>query len=138
MDVVERITGNRLMNNFNTIGGVRRDIDSTTAEKIKKTIAEVRKRASFYKTVFEEDPTVRLRTEGVGLLSKSDALKFCVVGPVARASGIAWDVRKDDPYAAYDEIPFNVISYNNCDSWARLMVRAEEVLESMDITNLRD
>ncbi len=133
MDVVERITGNRLMNGFNTIGGVRRDIDSTTAEKIKKTLKEVRKRASFYKTVFEEDPTLRLRTEGVGLLSKSDALKFCVTGPVARASGIAWDIRKDDPYAAYEEIPFNVISYNNCDSWARLMVRAEEVLESMDI-----
>ncbi len=133
MDTVERITGNRLMNGFNTIGGVRRDITPTTVEKIIKTMAEVRKRAIFYKTVFEEDPTVRLRTEGVGVLSKSDALKFCVVGPVARGSGIDWDVRRDDPYAAYDEIPFNVITYNNCDSWARLMVRAEEVLESMDI-----
>lgn len=133
MDIVERITGNRLMNGFNTIGGVRRDITPNTAEKIIKTIEEVRKRASFYKTVFEEDPTVGLRTEGVGVLSKSDALKFCVVGPVARASGIAMDVRKDDSYAAYDEIPFNVIGYDSCDSWGRLMVRAEEVLESMDI-----
>jgi Ni,Fe-hydrogenase III large subunit/NADH:ubiquinone oxidoreductase subunit C len=133
MDTVERITGNRLMNGYNTIGGVRRDITPTKAEKILKSIAEVRKRATFYKTVFEEDPTVRLRTEGVGMLSKSDALKYCVAGPVARASGIDWDVRRDDPYAAYDEIPFNVISYDNCDSWGRLMVRAEEVLESMDI-----
>jgi formate hydrogenlyase subunit 5 len=133
MDTVERITGNRLMNGFNTIGGVRRDITPNTAEKIKNTLKEVRKRASYYKTVFEEDPTVRLRTEGVGVLSKSDALKFCVVGPVARGSGIPMDVRKDDPYAAYDEVPFNVISHDSCDSWARLMVRAKEVLESMDI-----
>jgi Ni,Fe-hydrogenase III large subunit/NADH:ubiquinone oxidoreductase subunit C len=133
MDTVERITGNRLMNGYNTIGGVRRDISPNTVEKIKKTIKEVRGRAIFYKTAFEEDATVRLRTEGVGMLSKSDALKYCVVGPVARASGIDWDVRRDDPYAAYDEIPFNVISYDTCDSWGRLMVRAEEVMESMDI-----
>jgi Ni,Fe-hydrogenase III large subunit/Ni,Fe-hydrogenase III component G len=133
MDTVERITGNRLMNGYNTIGGVRRDITPNTIEKIKKTIKQVRGRATFYKTAFEEDPTVRLRTEGVGMLSKSDALKYCVVGPVARASGIDWDVRRDDPYAAYDEIPFNVISYDTCDSWGRLIVRAEEVLESMDI-----
>ncbi|TET26059.1 MAG: hypothetical protein E3J73_05155 [Candidatus Bathyarchaeum sp.] len=133
MDIVERITGNRLMSGFNTIGGVRRDIDPNTIEKTLKTVKEVRKRTTFYKKVFEEDPTLRLRTEGVGVLSRSDALKFCVVGPVARGSGIAMDVRKDDPYAAYEEIPFNVVSYKECDTWARLMVRAEEVLESLDI-----
>ncbi|MCJ7614549.1 NADH-quinone oxidoreductase subunit C [Candidatus Bathyarchaeota archaeon] len=133
MDIVERITGNRLMSGFNTIGGVRRDIDPNMIEKTLKTVKAVRKRATFYKTVFEEDATLRLRTEGVGVLSKSDCLKYCVVGPVLRGSGVASDVRKDDPYAAYDEIPFNVISYNECDTWARLMVRADEVLESLDI-----
>jgi formate hydrogenlyase subunit 5 len=133
MDIVERITGNRLMNGFNTIGGVRRDIDPNTIEKALKTVKDVRKRAIFYKNVFEEDATLRLRTEGVGVLRREDALKYCVVGPVARGSGIDADVRKDDPYAAYDEIQFNVISYNDCDTWARLMVRAEEVLESLDI-----
>jgi len=133
MDIVERITGNRLMSGFNTIGGVRRDIDPSTVEKTLKTVKDVRKRATFYKKVFDEDPTLRLRTEGVGVLSRADALKLCVVGPVLRGSGVASDVRKDDPYAAYGEIPFNVISYKECDTWARLMVRAEEVLESLDI-----
>jgi Ni,Fe-hydrogenase III large subunit/NADH:ubiquinone oxidoreductase subunit C len=133
MDIVERITGNRLMSGFNTIGGVRRDIDPNSIEKTLKTIKAVRKRASFYKTVLEEDATLRLRTEGVGVLSREDALKYCVVGPVLRGSGVASDVRKDDPYAAYEDIPFNVISYDECDTWARLMVRAEEVLESLDI-----
>jgi formate hydrogenlyase subunit 5 len=133
MDIIERITGNRLMCGFNTIGGVRRDIDPSTIEKTLKTVKDVRKRATFYKKVFDEDPTLRMRTEGVGVLSRADALKLCVVGPVARGSGIAFDVRKDDPYAAYGEIPFNVVSYKECDTWARLMVRAEEVLESLDI-----
>jgi Ni,Fe-hydrogenase III large subunit/NADH:ubiquinone oxidoreductase subunit C len=133
MDIIERITGNRLMSGFNTIGGVRRDIDSKTIQKTLNTIKAVRKRAVFYKKVLEEDATLRLRTEGVGILSKQDALNFCVVGPVLRGSGVASDVRKDDPYAAYDEIPFNVISYNDCDTWARLMVRADEVLESLNI-----
>jgi len=133
MDIIERITGNRLMCGFNTIGGVRRDIDPSTIEKTLKTVKDVRKRATFYKKVFDEDPTLRMRTEGVGVLSRADALKLCVVGPVARGSGIAVDVRKDDPYAAYGEIPFNVVSYKECDTWARLMVRAEEVLESLDI-----
>jgi formate hydrogenlyase subunit 5 len=133
MDIIERITGNRLMSGFNAIGGVRRDIAPNTVEKALKSVEEVRKRAKFYKTVFEEDMTLRLRTEGVGVLSKSDALKLCVEGPVVRGSGIAVDVRKDDPYAAYEEIPFNVICYNNCDCWARLMVRVEEVVESLDI-----
>jgi Ni,Fe-hydrogenase III large subunit/NADH:ubiquinone oxidoreductase subunit C len=133
MDIVERITGNRLMSGFNTIGGVRRDIAPSILAKARKNVEEVRKRAKFYKMVFEEDLTLRLRTEGIGVLSKSDALKLCVEGPVARGSGIAVDVRKDDPYAAYGEIPFNVICYKECDTWARLMVRAEEVLESLDI-----
>lgn len=133
MDIVERITGNRLMCGFNAIGGVRRDITPSTIEKTLQTVKAVRERAIFYKKVLEEDATLRLRTEGVGMLSREDALKLCVVGPVLRGSGVASDVRKDEPYAAYAEIPFNVISYNDCDTWARLMVRAEEVLESLDI-----
>jgi len=133
MDIIERITGNRLMSGFNTVGGVRRDLAPSNVEKTLKTIEAVRKRADFYLKVLEEDATLRMRTEGVGVLSKEDALKFCVAGPVARGSGLPADVRKDDPYAAYEEIPFNVVCYDECDTWARLMVRAEEVLESLNI-----
>ncbi|MCW4015865.1 MAG: NADH-quinone oxidoreductase subunit C [Candidatus Bathyarchaeota archaeon] len=133
MDIIEQITGNRLMSGFNTIGGVRRDINPNTVEKALKTVKAVRKRAVFYKNVFEEDATLRLRTEGVGVLSKEVALKLCVVGPVLRGSGVASDVRKDDPYAAYAEIPFNVPCYDECDTWARLMVRVDEVVESLNI-----
>jgi len=76
-----------------------------------------------------------MRTENVGMLSKLDALKLCVVGPVARGSDVKMDVRKDEPYAAYGEIPFRMIIYSEGDSWARLMVRLDEVSESIGIIN---
>jgi Ni,Fe-hydrogenase III large subunit len=74
-----------------------------------------------------------MRTKEVGVLSKQDALKLCVVGPVARGSGVDMDVRRDEPYAAYNEIPFKVIIYDEGDSWARLMVRLDEIVESVNI-----
>jgi len=135
LDVMEMITGNRILTDFITIGGVRRDLKPETHEKIKKPMKKLKKRMKFYKNIFEEDPTLRLRTKGVGILKPSSAKKMCVVGPVARGSGISLDIRRDDAYAAYDEIPFNVITYKDCDSWARLMVRVEEVVESIDIIN---
>jgi Ni,Fe-hydrogenase III large subunit/Ni,Fe-hydrogenase III component G len=135
LDTIEVITGNRILTAFNTIGGVRRDLKPGIPEKIKRTMNRLKKKMKFYKNVFEEDPTVRLRTKEVGILKPSSAKKLCVVGPVARGSGISMDIRRDDAYAAYDEIPFNVVTYKDCDSWARLMVRVEEIVESIDIIN---
>lgn len=133
LDLMEMLTGNRVVPAFNTIGGVRRDLKPGLNEKIQKILERLEKRMRFYKAVFQEDPTMRLRTEGVGVLKKSDALKLCVAGPVLRGSGIKMDVRKDDAYAAYDEIPLNMITYKECDSWARLMVRVDEIVESINI-----
>lgn len=74
-----------------------------------------------------------MRTKGIGRLGRPEALKLCVVGPVARASGVDNDVRRDDPYAAYEEAPFNVPVYDEGDVWARLMVRVDEVAESINL-----
>lgn len=133
LDLVEMFTGNRVMAEFNTIGGVRRDLSTELAEKSVKILEKLEERMRFYKTLFEEDPTSRIRTEGIGVLKKSDAQRLCVVGPVARGSGINMDVRKNDAYAAYDEIPFNVTVYKEGDSWARLIVRVDEILEGINI-----
>ncbi|MEM2560946.1 MAG: NADH-quinone oxidoreductase subunit C [Candidatus Bathyarchaeia archaeon] len=133
MDVIEMLTGNRVLTSYITIGGVRRDIEDKMIPIIKKELKNLRDKIPFYRDVLENDPTVKLRTKNVGVLTKEDALKLCVVGPVARASGIKMDVRKDEPYAAYDEIPFNIIVYDEGDSWARLMVRLDEINESINI-----
>ncbi len=133
LDLMEKATGNRVMAEFSTIGGVRRDLTSTLADEIERKLNSIKKRIKFYRKVFKNDPIINLRTRGVGVLKESDALKLSVVGPVARGSNVKVDVRKHDPYAAYDEIPFEEITYDDCDSWARFMVRLDELEESIDI-----
>jgi NADH:ubiquinone oxidoreductase subunit D len=71
--------------------------------------------------------------KNVGVLSREDALKLSVVGPVARGSGVDIDVRKDEPYEAYGEIPFKEIVYTSGDTWGRMNVRMDEVEESINI-----
>jgi len=133
LDLMEKLTGNRVMAEYSTIGGVRRDLNPSMADEIKNGLGVLKDRMSFYKKVFNDDPTFGLRTRGIGVLKKLDALKLSVVGPVARGSDVEIDVRKHDPYAAYDEIPFEEVVYKDGDSWARFMVRLDEVVESIDI-----
>lgn len=133
LDLTEKLTGNRVMAEFSDIGGVRRDLEPSLANEMKKRLEHLKDRLFFYKEVFSDDPTFGLRTKDVGILKESDALKLSVVGPVARGSGLKIDVRKHDPYAAYDEIPFEEVVYNEGDSWARFMVRLDETVESIDI-----
>jgi len=133
MDLVELLTGNRVLTSFITIGGVRRDIKESMVSEIKKVIDTLKEKLIFYREMFEDDPTFKARTKNVGVLGREDALKLCVVGPVARGSDVRIDVRKDDPYAAYNEIPFKIVVRSECDSWARFMVRLEEIGESIKI-----
>jgi formate hydrogenlyase subunit 5 len=136
MDTMELLTGNRVIASFVAIGGVRRDLKEEMMPKIKGGLATLKQRMGFYKNLLERDPTLKMRTERVGVLKRRDAIELCVVGPVARGSGVKMDVRKDEPYAAYEQIPFKLISHGEGDSWARLMVRLEEIGESIDILNL--
>ncbi|HIE18979.1 TPA: NADH-quinone oxidoreductase subunit D [Candidatus Bathyarchaeota archaeon] len=133
LDLTEKLTGNRVMAEYSTIGGVRKDLTPTLGDEIKKKLQEIKRRLNFYKEVFQSDPTIELRTKEIGMLSEEKALKLCVVGPVARGSGVKSDVRKHDPYAAYEEAPFKEILYKDGDSWSRLMVRLDEVDESIEI-----
>ncbi len=133
MDLTELLTGNRVIASSLTVGGVRRDLKETDVPKIKTQLVTLRKRMDFYQNLFKSEPSLRMRTRNVGTLSKEDALKLCVVGPVARASGVNMDVRKDEPYEAYGEIPFKLITRSEGDTYARLMVRLDEVTESINI-----
>ncbi|MEM2098256.1 MAG: NADH-quinone oxidoreductase subunit C [Candidatus Bathyarchaeia archaeon] len=133
MDLTELLTGNRVISSAMTVGGVRRDLKEAHIPKIKAQLADLRKKINFYKDLFENESTLKARTINVGILSKEDALKLSVVGPVARASGVNIDVRKDEPYEAYGEIPFKLITRNEGDTYARFMVRLEEITESINI-----
>jgi len=129
MDVLEIISGNRVNYSMNCIGGVNRDI--TQPDTVLAAVREIR--AGIEKTVipiFTANRTILARTRGVGVLTREDAVSYGVVGPIARASGLAIDVRQDFPYAAYEELGFKIVTQNTCDVMARVVVRALEMLES--------
>ncbi len=133
MDLIELTSGNRVYSSLMTIGGVRRDIREADIPKIKSTLKTLRGQLPFYRQVYQNEPSLKLRMVNVGVLKREDALKLSVVGPVARGSGVDIDVRKDEPYEAYSEIPFKEIVYKEGDTWARMNVRMDEVEESINI-----
>jgi NADH-quinone oxidoreductase subunit D len=133
MDILETLSGNRVHYAMNTIGGVRRDIDTTQKQKILSDLEILRKRTAYYTNIGTTEPTFVARIANVGRLSKQQALDLCAVGPVARASGVTADVRKDDPYAVYGEIPFEVVTADTCDVLGRAVVRVLELVQSYNM-----
>jgi Ni,Fe-hydrogenase III large subunit/Ni,Fe-hydrogenase III component G len=133
MDLIELTSGNRVYSSLMTVGGVRRDLKDSDIPKIKATLEDLRNKLPFYRQVYEDEPSLKMRMRNVGILKREDALKLCVVGPVARGSGVDIDVRKDEPYEAYGEIPFKEIVYTAGDTWSRMNVRMDEVEESINI-----
>jgi len=133
MKLTEDLTGNRVISAFVLVGGVSRDISPELIYKMKKHLPKLYGRVKQYRKMMEEDPTFTARTVNIGYLSKSRMLELGGVGPTARGSSVKMDIRSFDPYETYDEIPFNVIVYDEGDSWARFMVRVDEVLEAINI-----
>jgi Ni,Fe-hydrogenase III large subunit/Ni,Fe-hydrogenase III component G len=133
MDITEMLTGNRVISSSMTVGGVRRDISETDIPKIKTMLTDLRKKLPFYKRIYAEEPSLKMRMQNVGTLKRADALQLAIVGPTARGSDVDIDVRKDEPYEAYNEIPFKVITHTTGDTWARMNVRMDEVEESIKI-----
>jgi NADH-quinone oxidoreductase subunit D len=133
-DLFEEVTGNRIHYGHNTIGGVRYDIDEDISQKILSAMGEIKKAAKYMQDVFADRTSVK-RLKDVGLLSPSVVKELCLVGPTARGSGVPFDVRKDDPYAAYDDLrdSFDVIVREEGDSLARTEVRNLEIFESVKL-----
>jgi membrane-bound hydrogenase subunit alpha len=133
MDLLEMISGNRVHYAINAIGGVRRDIDEGQRKKILDGLEILKTRTEYYFKIGANEPTFVGRLAGVGYLSKQKAIDLCAVGPMARASDLPQDVRKDDPYAVYDEVPFDVCTADTCDVLGRTVVRIKELFESYKI-----
>ena len=135
MNIAELLTGNRKTYGMNLIGGVRRDVKEENIEYIKRVLKNLENEFRDYmENIFRMNELVK-RTKEIGILSKEDARKLCVLGPHARASGLKTDVRKYHPYAAYKYVDFQVPVRDEGDVLARLLVRYEEILESINIIN---
>jgi NADH-quinone oxidoreductase subunit D len=130
MDLIEIVSGNRVNIAINAIGGVRRDVSDDMRARILQGISQLEARSQYYLEVAGTEATFLRRTEGVGKLPKEKAIELCAVGPFARASGVEYDVRKDDPFAAYPYLDFKVITSDRCDVLGTAIVRALEILES--------
>lgn len=133
MDLLEMISGNRVNYAINKVGGVRRDIKGDLVQKILDKTEKLEENAEYYINVVPSDSTVLARCKDKGILTKKEAKELCAVGPVARGSGINFDVRAKDTYGAYEDIPFDVITEEDGDILAKTMVRLKELLESIKI-----
>lgn len=133
LDCFEMITGNRQNYAIFKAGGVRHNIKDEYIPIIKKTIGDLTKVVDMFCGAITDDPVIKARLKGVGILTKQEAIEWCVVGPTARASGINIDVRRDDPYGAYDQINWNVIVKEEGSVFAKIQVRILELYESINI-----
>ena len=133
LDVFAMLGGNRVNYGINTIGGVRRDIDADEIAEIRRVLDFIEEEAKYYMELTLHETTLAARLGGIGKLSRNDALRLGAVGPVARASSIPDDVRSIDPYAAYSEFPFHVVTDDHCDVFGRAVVRVKEIIESIQM-----
>jgi membrane-bound hydrogenase subunit alpha len=133
LQVFEMITGNRNHYAVNKPGGVRRDITKDQLPAIRRAIDLVEEKVWMLTKAVLDDPVILGRLQGVGVLTKEQAVAYSTTGPTSRGSGVPWDARRDDPHAAYDQVPWDVIVFPEGDVLAKTKVRMLEMVESVKI-----
>jgi len=135
LDLVEAISGNRVHKSMNAIAGVRRDMPENMEDRIVERMKFLADRARYYRDVIDSEETMLERTENIGRISSDLAEKLCAVGPMARYVGLQHDVRLNDPYAAYDEVPFDIVTRKEGDVLALLRLRLDEMITSTNMVS---
>ncbi len=133
LELFEAVTGNRNHYAMMKPGGVLRDIKEEDIAPLLKGLNEAEKKIGMLTKAALDDPVLAARLKGVGVLSKEDAIAYGAVGPTARASGVDIDVRRDEPYAAYGLVDWQVITQEGGDVLAKTVVRLLECFESIKI-----
>lgn len=132
MDIMEETCGSRVVISANTIGGTRRDLTKEQMATINQVVDEIKEDLEQLEAVFLNNYTVKHRLVGRGVLTKADAIEYCTVGPMARASGLKTDMRTTG-YSAYGQLDFEPIIHNDGDNYARTYVRLHEIYQSVDL-----
>ncbi|HSW56177.1 MAG TPA: nickel-dependent hydrogenase large subunit [Ignavibacteriaceae bacterium] len=133
LQMFEIISGNRNHYGMMRVGGVAKDVDPEKVKSLLDIMDEIEKKIQMIAKAATDDPVLKSRLKGVGVLTKKDAIDFCAVGPTARASGVPIDVRKDEPTDAYDLVDFKIIVTENGDVFDKTVVRLLETFESIKI-----
>ncbi len=133
VDLFEMVSGQRLLYNYMRVGGVSQDIPEEFLPALRKFIEQMPGFIDEYDRLIKENEILLARAKGVGILSKETAINCSVSGPVLRASGVKWDIRKADPYSVYDRFEFDVPTGSVGDCYDRYRVRIEEMWQSLRI-----
>lgn len=133
LSLFENLTGQRMMYNFHTFGGVKQDISTPFISQIEKFLGIFSEKLQEYENILTDNPIFCSRTKGIGILSKNAALNYSVTGANLRASGVVTDFRKQKPYLIYDKLDFDVPIEKNGDCYSRYLVRIAEMKQSQKI-----
>ena len=133
LDIMDKTCGARMTFNYETIGGVMQDLHPDFVKDVKELLAVLPANLKEYDKLFTGNVITRNRMEGVGKMSREDAITWSVTGPSGRASGWACDIRKTHPYSIYPELDFEQVVMHEGDAMARFKVRMKEIEESAKI-----
>jgi len=133
LDLFEMVCGQRLTYNYMRIGGVSHDIPEEFLPALKRFVTEMPGFLDEYDQLIAQNEIVLARTKGVGVLPKKTAIDIAASGPVLRASGVKWDIRKADPYSIYDRFDFEIPVGKAGDNYDRYWVRMREMRQSVRI-----
>ncbi|MEA1984367.1 MAG: F420H2 dehydrogenase subunit FpoD [Euryarchaeota archaeon] len=133
LSLMDMVTGARITHTFLRFGGVQDDLPDGFREKVQTTFVDLKKKIDMYEMLFSSDEIYRERCEGVGILTAEVAKDLGVSGPPLRATGVPFDIRKDEPYLVYNDLDFKVCTHKDGDIVARIVVRLNEMRESMYI-----
>ncbi|NCP87933.1 MAG: NADH-quinone oxidoreductase subunit NuoD [Anaerolineae bacterium CG_4_9_14_3_um_filter_57_17] len=134
LDIFEAVSGTRMMCNYHRFGGVSRDVDAASLEKIKGLVFErLPRRVEEMNRLLSENEIFVSRMKGIGYLSPEDSIAYSVTGPNLRAAGIPYDIRRADPYGIYDRFEFDIPVRHNSDLLDRYLIRMDEIQQSLRI-----
>jgi NADH-quinone oxidoreductase subunit D len=133
LDVMEMCSGQRMMTTYIRPGGLWRDVPVEFEAAVRDILKTFPKRIDQYEALLTRNPLMLDRTLGIGKLTGQECLNFGVTGPMLRASGIKWDLRKTQPYSGYEQYDFEIPTRPEGDVYARFLVRLEEMRQSLKI-----
>lgn len=133
LDIFEMCSGQRMMTTYFRPGGLWRDVPVEFEDAVRNFIRIFPRRVDEYEALLTKNPLFLDRTVGIGKLTTEQALQYGVTGPTLRATGLAWDLRKTQPYMGYEQYDFNIPTHTAGDVYARYLVRVQEMRESLKI-----
>ncbi|MEU5876922.1 NADH-quinone oxidoreductase subunit D [Spirillospora sp. NPDC047279] len=133
--VMEEVSGGRMHYMFNRVGGLKEELPAGWARRAREAVADVRSRMHQISDLIMGNEIFRARTRGVGVLTHDQILQYGVSGPIARASGLDFDLRRDEPYLAYDQLDVRVVTRAEGDCLARFECLLDQVYASLDLAD---